>query len=132
MKLVDELGLKKEVIFTGFRKDVINVINSLDILVICSKDPDPCPLVSLEAASLAVPMIATRHGGVAEIFKDNEEALFYEPGNPKELAEKILRLFKDRNILRSIGRMAQVKVRAEHALDMFLNRITSAVEEYIP
>lgn len=132
IKLVNEMGLKKEVIFTGFRRDVINVINSLDILVICSKDPDPCPLVSLEAASLAVPIIATKHGGVAEIFKDNEEALFYEPGDFKELAGKIISLFKDRDILRSIGLMAQLKVRREHALDIFLNKITQAVEEYMP
>ncbi len=72
-QMVKDLHLEDEVTFTGFRNDIYDVMHSLDILVICSKKPDPCPLVSLEAASLGVAIISTDFGGVKEIFKENEK-----------------------------------------------------------
>jgi len=127
-KMVSDMDLAKGVIFTGFRKDIFEVMNSLDVLVICSKDPDPCPLVSLEVASLGTGIISTDFGGVKEIFKENEEALFYKPGNFKDLANKIIYLFENREILRSLGENACLKVKKEHNLDNFLDKIIKAVE----
>ncbi len=126
-KMVSDMDLEKEVIFTGFRNDINEVMNSLDALVICSKKPDPCPLVSLEAASLGVAMISTDFGGVREIFKENEEVLFYKPGDFKNLANKIVYLFENRQFLQNIGQQAHLKVNKEYNLDNFLKRIINTV-----
>ena len=128
-KMVGDMHLEKGVFFTGFRKDIAELMNSLDVLVICSKDPDPCPMVSLEAASLGLPIISTDSGGVKEIFEENNEALFYKAGDVGDLASKITYLFENRQITQAIGQNARIKVKKKHNIDIFLKRITNTVEE---
>jgi glycosyltransferase involved in cell wall biosynthesis len=130
-ELVSETGLEKEIIFTGFRSDIDKVMRSLDILVICSKDPDPCPLVSLEAASRGLAIISTDLGGTKEIFKENEEAFFYKSGDFKELANKILHFYEYRQLMHAMAEAARKKVIKEHNLDGYLERITNTVEKTI-
>jgi len=127
--MVSVMGLEKEVIFSGFRNDIYEIINSLNMLIISSRDPDPCPMVSLEAASFGLAIISTDFGGVKEMFKENEEVLFYKAGDFKGLAEKIIYLFENRDILRSIGQRARLRVQKEHNLDNFLEEIITAVDK---
>jgi glycosyltransferase involved in cell wall biosynthesis len=126
--LVIECGLEKEVIFTGFRNDIKDVINSLDILVICSKTPDPCPLVSLEAASLGVTVISADSGGTKEIFLAKEEAFFYKAGDFQGLSDNIAFLVNNREIMQSVGERAREKVTADFNLENYLQRIVNKVE----
>lgn len=126
-----DMDLEKEVIFTGFRNDIDNIMQSLDVLVICSEQPDPCPLVGLEAASLAKAIISTDKGGTKEIFKENGEALFYTAGDFKTLADKLIYLFENRQIAQSLGQKANSKINREHNLGIFLKKITNAVNKAI-
>lgn len=126
--LVVELHLENDIIFTGFRNDMESVMNSLDILALCSKDPDPCPMVTLEAASLGTAIISTNLGGTKEIFKENESALFYEPGDSKTLADKIIYLSRNPRIKDALAKAAQIKIINGHNLDNYLRRIKTCVE----
>jgi len=126
--MVRQLNLEKEVIFSGFRQDIANILPGLDILAICSKDPDPCPLVSLEAAAMAKAIISSDCGGTREIFAEGKQALFYRAGNYRQLAEKIITLEENRPLRESLGRAAQIQVSEQHNLDIFLSRIKNAVQ----
>ena len=127
-KIVSDMHLEKVVFLTGHRKDITELMNSLNILVICSKDPDPCPMVGLEAASLSLPIISTAMGGLKEIFEGHKEALFYNASDYKDLADKIIYLYKNRQIAQTMAQNACLKVKKEHNLDNFLERIINAVE----
>jgi glycosyltransferase involved in cell wall biosynthesis len=50
------------------------------------------PLVVLEAAAAGQAIITTPLGAVPEFFEDGVSALFIEPGNPRQIADDILRL----------------------------------------
>ncbi|MBU1912032.1 MAG: glycosyltransferase family 4 protein [Candidatus Omnitrophica bacterium] len=130
-KMAADMGLKNRVIFTGFRKDIPDIMGSLDILAICSKDPDPCPMVSLEAASLGKAVISTDSGGVKEIFEENKEALFYKTCGFESLANKIIYLFENRNILNTIGDNACMKIKKNHSLKNYLDNIVASTEIFI-
>ncbi len=43
-RLVYEMRLSDKVVFTGFRNDIPNIIAAMDICVLPSVLPDPCPL----------------------------------------------------------------------------------------
>ncbi|HEX3033181.1 MAG TPA: glycosyltransferase, partial [Bacillota bacterium] len=60
-ELVRELGLREYVIFTGYRQDIVNVLNSLDLLVISSLS-EGFGLTAIEAMAMEVPVVATRVG----------------------------------------------------------------------
>ena len=95
-KLTGRLGLENDVIFTGFREDVFDLIRSFDLLVHPAVYPDPLPRVLLEAAALKIPIVATRVGGVPEIIEDGKSGILVEPGDPEALAQGIIVLLKDK------------------------------------
>ncbi len=128
-KLTHIIGMENKIIFTGLRNDILRVLPSLNILVISSKTPDPCPLVSLEAASLGVPIISTHFGGTKEMFIEDIEALFYKPEDYKVLAEEIIYLAKNPSKLNSIAEAARLKVINNHNIDIYLKKLTDIVEK---
>jgi len=129
VKLNNELNLKDKLIFTGFRSNINDIMNSLDILVICSKEPDPCPMVSLEAASLGLAIVSSNLGGVTEIFKDNEDILFYAPGDSFNLANKLNELIQNKELIQRLGANAKLKILKLYNLNVFLAKINSSLSK---
>jgi glycosyltransferase involved in cell wall biosynthesis len=65
-RLVNELGLEKEILFLGHRSDIREVMAVSDIVYSLSSDPEAFGRVSLEAMALGKPVVAYQHGGVEE------------------------------------------------------------------
>ena len=91
---VRELGLEDRVIFAGHRNDIPRLFRAMDMFVISSFS-EGGPIVLLEAMASEIPVVATRVGGVPEVLKDNVNGLMAEPGNPLDLADKMIRLLKN-------------------------------------
>jgi glycosyltransferase involved in cell wall biosynthesis len=65
-RLTTQLGLKEDVVFTGFRGDIPAVLAALDVFVLASV-LESCPVVVLEAMAMEVPVVATDVGAVDEL-----------------------------------------------------------------
>lgn len=65
-ELSRRLQLGDKMIFHGHRQDIESCVGGLDALVICS-DHEGMPMISLEAAILAVPTVAHAIGGLIEV-----------------------------------------------------------------
>lgn len=74
--------------------------------------------VIIEAFAMGRPVVASQHGAMAEIIRQNETGLLYEPGNVDDLQNKVLSLVNDPELARSLGRAARLD---------FLNRFTADV-----
>ncbi len=109
-KAVSDLGLGRNVIFTGFRKDAASILNGIDILVHTATDPDPAPLVLAEAMDKGKPVIATRVGGVPELVSDGVSGFLVPPGDSVALAESIIRLIGDPALRSEMGRAGKKMV----------------------
>jgi len=59
-------GLENDVLFTGHRADVKEIMAVSNVVLSLSLDPEAFGRVSLEALTLGVPVAAYDHGGVAE------------------------------------------------------------------
>ena len=86
-------GLGDTVGFTGKVDDVSAVLRALDIAVHASTEPEPFGLVIAEAMACGRPVVVSRAGGAAEIAQGG--AVFHEPGNSAELAERLRELAGD-------------------------------------
>ena len=84
-----ELGLKKELIFTGFREDVADFYKIADLFVMSSVHEGLGTAV-LDALALAIPVVATNTGGLPEIIHDGKTGRLVEPADPEALAEGIV------------------------------------------
>ncbi len=78
--------------------------------VITSEWYENNPRAVLEAFALGKPAIGSRIGGIPELVRDNETGFTYEPGNPGDLREKIMRLADDDGLISKMGRNARALI----------------------
>jgi glycosyltransferase involved in cell wall biosynthesis len=83
------LGLLQRIRFPGV-SPARDAFRSGRVLVVPSR-AESLPYIVLEAAAAAMPMVATRVGGIAEIFGPDSDALV-APGDPSALAAAIGRM----------------------------------------
>ncbi len=95
LRRVDALGIGEQVRLLPFTDDVGAVLADLDVLVQPSTEPDPFPTAVVEAAVVGVPVIATTHGGAAEIVADGVHGRLVEPGDITALADACVELAVD-------------------------------------
>ena len=87
-RLVESLGISDNVKFLGYRSDMINIYNSLD-LVVQSSFTEGMPNVILEALLMKVPVIATDVGGTKEVMQHNYSGVLIESSNLDQLVASI-------------------------------------------
>ncbi|MBI5643961.1 MAG: glycosyltransferase family 4 protein [Deltaproteobacteria bacterium] len=61
------------------------------------------PLAITEAASFGLPVVTTRAGGIPDIFTDNKNGFFVEPGDADDLYAKIDHILSDQGLWESIS-----------------------------
>ncbi len=91
----DRSGLEGRFIVSDFRSDIREIMNSFDIFVLPSTQPEPFGLVVLEAMALAKPVIASAHGGPMETVCHGETGYLIPPNDSRALADSILKLADD-------------------------------------
>ncbi len=89
-----QLGIQENVVFTGIRNDVHQILQVLDIFVLPSIS-EGLPMGLLEAMAAECPVVASNVGGIPGVVGYEENALLVHPGQPKELASTVIFLLKD-------------------------------------
>lgn len=100
------LGLGERVRFLGYRRDVPELLEAADIVVLPSLY-EGLPLVAIEALAAGRPMVATEVDGTPEVVIHEKTGLLVPPANPAALAAAIERLLDDPALasrLASVGR----------------------------
>ncbi|MEJ2405842.1 MAG: glycosyltransferase family 4 protein [Candidatus Thiodiazotropha sp.] len=92
---VERNGLAEHVIFTGYQKNIPDIVNSFDIFVHASIEPEPFGIVILEAMALRKPVIASDIGAPREIIVDKESGRLFDARNPQNLADCLFELIKN-------------------------------------
>lgn len=105
--LAERLKIKQRVIFTGFRKDIYDVISLMDIFVLPSVKPEGLGLSLVQAMVLGKPVIATAQGGPLEIIDNHKTGILVPPNNPRILRNTIVDLLKDPKKREEIGKAGQ-------------------------
>ncbi|MEX2575831.1 MAG: glycosyltransferase [Halofilum sp. (in: g-proteobacteria)] len=110
--LCARLGLSEQVQFAGDRDDIERVMPQLDLFVLPSRT-EGVPLVLLEAMACGIPCVATRVGGVPELFAAGGGRLV-EPGDPRELAAVLAEFVADPQAWRQLGARARAVATERH------------------
>lgn len=120
---VNEKGLQNTVRFLGYRDDVPEIVNSLDILVHASTIPEPFGRVILEGMALGRPVIATDFGGPAEIIENGVSGILVPAGDASALAGEIGLLLKDGERRDRIAETGRRSVAERFPLDKCVEKI---------
>ena len=87
-KYIVENGLKDNVVFHGHQSQVHEILNSMDIGLVCARD-EAFGRVSIEYMLHEIPVIASKSGANEELVQDGQNGLLYELYNARELAQRI-------------------------------------------
>jgi len=114
-------------LFRDWTAQVRDVYVSLDIAVVPSQYPDPCPRVPVEAQACGVPVVCSNIGGLPETLVANVSGLLVEPEDAASLSAGILALAADPERRRSFGIAGREWVCARLSYE----RIAAAFEELL-
>jgi glycosyltransferase involved in cell wall biosynthesis len=127
-KQIHELNLNRVLSITGFRRDVADVMNALDVIVHTSVRAEPFGRVILEGMFLGKPVVASAAGGVPELIDEGHTGFLVPPREPQPLADRLIRLLRDGELRRSIGTQAQAWARDKFALERHVAAMTTLYE----
>ena len=125
---IQELHLDGALSATGFRSDVADVMNALDVVVHTSVRPEPFGRVILEGMLLGKPVVASAAGGVPELIRDGETGFLTAPGDPAGLAERLIPLLQDPALRERIGQQARVWAREQFSLERHVAALSTIYE----
>ena len=80
-------------------------------------------LVIIEAFACATPVIVSRIGVLAELVRDGETGLLFEPGNPRDLAAKMAWALANPERMAEMGRHARTQYEAEFSAEVNYRRL---------
>lgn len=90
-------------LFHGFTQDLTGLYNAIDVLVVPSVYPDPCPRVPVEAQACGTPVVCNDSGGLRETFRPDFTGKLVPAGQVEPLSAAILALARDPALRRAMG-----------------------------
>jgi glycosyltransferase involved in cell wall biosynthesis len=100
--LVDRLGLRPNVRFLGWRRQLAQVYADLDVVALTSLN-EGSPVALIEALAAARPVVSTAVGGVPEVVIHGETGLTVGASDAPALADAIHTLLQDRPLAERLG-----------------------------
>jgi glycogen synthase len=108
----ERLGVADRLHFVGFfaHDRLPAVLAHADLLVLPSLYEE-LGTVLLEAMQAALPIVASKTGGIPDVIEDGVNGILVPPGEPEALAHAINRLLAERNLARRLSEGAQERVK---------------------
>lgn len=123
--LARSLKIESRVNFVGPQQDPLNFLRQLDIAVVPSV-VEPFGIVTVEAMSVGVPVVASNVGGPGEILAEPGSGILVPPGQPVALAAAISMLMSDDDLRRQMGEAGRVVACETYGPELFRERYRAA------
>jgi colanic acid/amylovoran biosynthesis glycosyltransferase len=127
------LGIEKHVEFAGIQspEKVYEYMKKARVFVqhslttpICG-DKEGTPVAIMEAMACGLPVVATRHAGIAELIENNTSGILVEEYDYKEMAKAMLRLCNSDDLVFRLGKNAAESIRKN---ELIVNNIEKLAE----
>ena len=128
VKQVEELGIKDSVIFTGFQRDVSEIMGTFDVAVLPSFF-EGMGRVIIEAMAMEKPIVASRVGGIPDLVDDGATGYLIKPGSVNELSETLKRLLMDKDLAKRMGTEARKRTSSKFSYEVMVESISRVYNE---
>jgi glycosyltransferase involved in cell wall biosynthesis len=128
-----KLGVGARIRFIGHAEDVASVLRCHDAFVLPSFS-EAFPNAVVEAMATALPVVATRVGGIPELVDHGRTGVLVPPGRADSLARAIVELVRRPEVAHAMGQEACADVAARFSIDrmvagfesLYLSRLSGA------
>ena len=135
-RMVQNLGLKRQVTFAGFIPEgkLPDIYADSDIFVMASREiPGRLDLVEgfgisfLEASASGLPVVAGRSGGVPDAVRNGETGFLVDPNQPEGIARALRLLLTDTNLAKRLGNGGRKWCEAQMNWERVAERLFNAI-----
>ena len=107
--LAAELGVTSQLVLTGLRRDVPELMAAFDLFVLSSLW-EGLPRVLPQAMATGLPIVATACDGSAEAVVEGENGYLVPPAKPEQLANRVRLLLSDPAQMARLGEAGKARV----------------------
>jgi glycosyltransferase involved in cell wall biosynthesis len=125
--LVARCGLGERVHLLGVRRDMPRVYRGLDVCV-CSSNSEAMPLALMEAMASALPVVATRVGGVPDLVEHGRTGWLVGPRDFEGIAHTVARLLANNDERRAMGQRARERAEQHFGIDDSVTRTAELLQ----
>jgi glycosyltransferase involved in cell wall biosynthesis len=129
-KRTSYLNVKDSVIFAGMRKDVPEILSTLNVFVLPSLN-EGFPMALLEAQAAKVPVVATRVGAIPDVVEDRVTGMLIPPKDPQAIAEAIIMILSDKKLAAGIAKKGFERVRDNFSSEKMGSQYLSIYKELL-
>ncbi len=126
-KRAQELRLGNRLIFTGFRKNIENMLQALDIFVFPSY-AEAYGLVVLEAMSVGLPVVSSNCDGILDIVIEGETGELVPPKDVAKLVDRVEGLIQSPEKRNRYGERGRRRVLERFSFDKMVDRLENLYE----
>ncbi|MEW6498845.1 MAG: glycosyltransferase, partial [Cyanobacteriota bacterium] len=101
-ELIETGKVKDSIIFTGYRRDIPELLSVMDVFVLPSWR-EGMPMTIIEAMASGKPVVATRIRGSREEVVDGETGILIPVRDSNNLTEAIVKILSDSKLARTMG-----------------------------
>ncbi|MFN7016592.1 MAG: glycosyltransferase family 4 protein [Fimbriimonadales bacterium] len=126
----EQLGVAAYVLWLGERKDVPRLLQALDLYALPTLN-DMLPMAMLEAMWTALPILATRVGGIPEAITDGVDGWLVPPKDPDALANALLAIIEDPEERARRAQNAHQRVQQSFTVQLQVAKIEAILQQVI-
>lgn len=127
---IRQFSLDQHVSLVGHAPDPRPYYAAMDVFVLPSLR-EGLPNVLLEAMAMAVPVVATRVGGIPQLVHDGETGVLISPGDDRALADAVKQLMGDPVRAATLGESARRYVKTHYSFDRRMERLERILEDLL-
>ena len=136
--LGQSLGIENSIQFKGtmLPSEVMNEMKLATVFVQSSvttpieKDKEGTPVALMEAMAMGMAVVATNHGGMAELIKHNDNGILVEEFDYKSMSAEMIRLVREEDLRNRIGANAKKSIRENELIYSSLQKFSSIIDTY--
>ncbi len=127
-EMVKQLGIEKHIDMLGYRRDIPKLITLSDVSVSTSRQ-EGLPVNLIEALAIGKPIVATDVRGNGDLVENGVNGYKIELNNSDQMAEKLLKIYKDKEIAQEMGKNA-VEMSKKYSIQKVNESLVDIYKEY--
>ena len=126
-KLANKYELRN-LIFTGYREDIPEVLIAMDIFAFPSHS-EAFGIALIEAMAMKKPSVCSNAEGVLDIAVDDETSYLFENKNAKDLKAKLKLLIESKETRQKFGENARRRIRENFDIEIVTDRVIKIYQD---
>lgn len=127
-EICKSFDIEDRVVFTGYQRDVFNVLRLMDCLIVASS-AESFGRTIIEAMSVKTPVIAVESGGIPEIITHGTNGFLLSSRKPEAIREGLVSFLDDRESRERAAEMGYRTVQEKFSLSSQVHEIETLLEE---